>query len=323
MSQTGGYPANDLMDYAEATANFSLEGLSAKLQGNLETGLNACIECCDRHVVPGRVALNWESQDGRRETYSSRNAGAFRALRKSARLARREARRCRGRDAAAHACPACHHSRHLARRRGVSAAVHRLRPEGHRAPPRRSARPSSSSRTTPTAASSTKSPIAQPLPWSGAAAPTACAQAISTSAPNWRRQPASFEPVMRSGDDAFMLMSTSGTTGLPKGVAVPLKALLSFYVYMTRCAIDLRPDDKFWNIADPGWAYGLYYAVTGPLMHRPRDHLLRRAVHGRKHVPHRQEARHHEPCRLADRIPAADRGGPGGGGGGEGPACAR
>jgi acetyl-CoA synthetase len=31
-------------------------------------------------------------------------------------------------------------------------------------------------------------------------------------------------------------------------------------------AVDLRPEDRFWNIADPGWAYGLYYAVTGPLM---------------------------------------------------------
>ena len=31
-------------------------------------------------------------------------------------------------------------------------------------------------------------------------------------------------------------------------------------------AVDLRPEDQFWNIADPGWAYGLYYAVTGPLL---------------------------------------------------------
>ena len=74
-----------------------------------------------------------------------------------------------------------------------------------------------------------------------------------------------FEPVLRRGSDLFMMMSTSGTTGLPKGVPVPLKALLSFYVYM-RDAVGLVPDDKFWNIADPGWAYGLYYAVTGPLL---------------------------------------------------------
>jgi acetyl-CoA synthetase len=74
-----------------------------------------------------------------------------------------------------------------------------------------------------------------------------------------------FAPVMRTGNDIFMMMSTSGTTGLPKGVAVPLNALRSIYVYM-RDAVDLRPEDKFWNIADPGWAYGLYYAVTGPLL---------------------------------------------------------
>ncbi|TJV41650.1 MAG: AMP-binding protein [Mesorhizobium sp.] len=72
------------------------------------------------------------------------------------------------------------------------------------------------------------------------------------------------EPVMRKGCDLFMMMSTSGTTGLPKGVPVPLGALLAFGAYM-RDAIGLRRDDIFWNIADPGWAYGLYYAVTGPL----------------------------------------------------------
>jgi acetyl-CoA synthetase len=48
-------------------------------------------------------------------------------------------------------------------------------------------------------------------------------------------------------------------------VPVPLRALLSFDVYM-RDALDLRATDRFWNIADPGWAYGLYYAVIGPLL---------------------------------------------------------
>lgn len=33
-----------------------------------------------------------------------------------------------------------------------------------------------------------------------------------------------------------------------------------------RYGLDLQPDDVFWNIADPGWAYGLYYAVIGPLL---------------------------------------------------------
>lgn len=80
-----------------------------------------------------------------------------------------------------------------------------------------------------------------------------------------RLGPASFLQAARGPDDLLLMMSTSGTTGLPKGVPVPTRALLSFGVYM-RDAIDLRPDDIYWNIADPGWAYGLYYAVTGPLL---------------------------------------------------------
>ncbi|OEY65086.1 AMP-binding protein [Marinobacter sp. X15-166B] len=78
-------------------------------------------------------------------------------------------------------------------------------------------------------------------------------------------QPAEFEPVMIKGTEPFLQMFTSGTVGKSKGVAVPARALLAFYVYM-KYAIDLRDDDVFWNVADPGWAYGLYYAVVGPLL---------------------------------------------------------
>lgn len=74
-----------------------------------------------------------------------------------------------------------------------------------------------------------------------------------------------FAPVMITGNDPFLQMFTSGTVGKSKGVAVPARALMAFYVYM-KYAIDLRDDDVFWNVADPGWAYGLYYAVVGPLL---------------------------------------------------------
>jgi acetyl-CoA synthetase len=33
-----------------------------------------------------------------------------------------------------------------------------------------------------------------------------------------------------------------------------------------RHGLDLRPDDVYWNMADPGWAYGLYFGVLGPLL---------------------------------------------------------
>jgi len=73
-----------------------------------------------------------------------------------------------------------------------------------------------------------------------------------------------FEPVLITRHDPCLQMFTSGTTGKAKGVSVPVHALLEFWVYMAD-AVDLRPDDHFWNVADPGWAYGLYYGVVGPL----------------------------------------------------------
>ena len=74
-----------------------------------------------------------------------------------------------------------------------------------------------------------------------------------------------FEPVLRRRDDLFLMMFTSGTTGPAKAVGVPISALSAFKAYMSY-GLDLRPEDVFWNIADPGWAYGLYYAVIGPLL---------------------------------------------------------
>lgn len=78
-------------------------------------------------------------------------------------------------------------------------------------------------------------------------------------------QPQTIEPVILDTDAPFLQMFTSGTVGKAKGVSVPLAALSAFYLYM-RYAIDLREDDHYWNMADPGWAYGLYYAITGPLL---------------------------------------------------------
>ncbi len=78
-------------------------------------------------------------------------------------------------------------------------------------------------------------------------------------------QPQTLEAVLLNEDAPFLQMFTSGTVGKSKGVSVPLSALSAFYLYM-RYAIDLRADDNYWNMADPGWAYGLYYAITGPLL---------------------------------------------------------
>jgi acetyl-CoA synthetase len=66
------------------------------------------------------------------------------------------------------------------------------------------------------------------------------------------------------GDAPFIEMYTSGTTGTPKGVVVPIRALASFQAY-AEFGLDLRVDDVFWNAADPGWGYGLYFGVLAAL----------------------------------------------------------
>lgn len=80
---------------------------------------------------------------------------------------------------------------------------------------------------------------------------------------------ATAEPIAESvaigGDSTLVQLYTSGTTGKPKGVPVPLFCLASFQVYL-QYSLDVTEDDVFWNAADPGWAYGLYYALLAPMV---------------------------------------------------------
>ena len=85
--------------------------------------------------------------------------------------------------------------------------------------------------------------------------------------------PAKAPVVTASGDTEFVRLFTSGTTGTPKGVPIPVKAVASFVTYL-EYGLHVTEDDVFWNAADPGWAYGLYYAIIAPMAAGRRSLLL-------------------------------------------------
>lgn len=66
------------------------------------------------------------------------------------------------------------------------------------------------------------------------------------------------------GSAPMVEIYTSGTTGNPKAVVVPTVALASFHAYM-EFGLGLGQEDFFWNAADPGWGYGLYFGILGSL----------------------------------------------------------
>lgn len=252
--------------YADHYAGFRAEDVAATLQGDLATGINACVECCDAHVASGGVALEWEGIDG------SRLALSFAELRdRAARFAGFvTSLGIRPGDVVAGMLPRTPELiavilgtwragavyQPLFTAFGPKAIEHRLKTSGAKL----------------VVTDPTNRPKLDDVADAPAIAVVARPERGETVRPEdhdfaavMAAQSPDFAPVMRKGSDTFLMMSTSGTTGLPKGVPVPIRALLGFRVYMER-AVELRADDKFWNIADPGWAYGLYYAVTGPLL---------------------------------------------------------
>ncbi|CAH2600724.1 Acetyl-coenzyme A synthetase [Rhodovastum atsumiense] len=250
-------------DYQDAVAAFRLQALAASLRGSLETGLNACVECCDRHADdPTRIALLWESHDGRSETLT------FAALKeRAARFAGfLRARGVQPGEVVAGMLPRVPDL--LAVILGTWRAGAVYQPLFTAFGPKAIEQRLQTSGAMLVVTDPVNRPKLDEIP---GAPPVAVIGGTGIRAGDFdlaaelARQAPEFAPVPRRGEDLFLMLSTSGTTGLPKGVPVPLKALLSFAVYM-RDAVDLRPEDRFWNIADPGWAYGLYYAVTGPLL---------------------------------------------------------
>lgn len=69
-----------------------------------------------------------------------------------------------------------------------------------------------------------------------------------------------------SPEDPALLHFTSGTTGKPKGALHVHEAVVAHHA-TAGLALDLRPDDRFWCTADPGWVTGTSYGIIAPLTH--------------------------------------------------------
>ena len=245
-----------MRDYLDAYAGFSLPRLAEEvLQGNLD-GMNAAIECCDRWVGENRTALNWISKDFAEASVS------FETLRdQSARFANLLRSRGVGQgDVVGGLLPRIPELILVALGSWRIGAIYQplftaFGPAGIAA--RVTAPGGSHAKLIVTdAANLHKLDGIERCPPALLVGPEFSA-ALAAQSPDCT-------PVELKGNDPFVILFTSGTTGSPKAVRWPLRELLNIAIYM-RDAIGLRPEDRFWNVADPGWAYGMAFGVIGPL----------------------------------------------------------
>ncbi|WP_300720186.1 AMP-binding protein [Pseudomonas sp.] len=253
-----------MRDYLTAINDFDYSRTaSGVLDGNL-TALNACVECCDRHALPGRIALFWEGRDASSETWTF-----VQLQEQAARFANfLLAQGVKPGDRVAGLLP------RTAELLIVVLATWRIgavyQPLFTAFGPKAIDYRLQNAQAVIVITDTTNRPKLNEVEHCPAIVTVAGAKGqglVRGDFSFWAElanYPAVCEPVLLTGEDPFLLMFTSGTTGPAKPLYVPLKAIVAFQGY-TRDAVDLRPEDAFWNLADPGWAYGVYFGVTGPL----------------------------------------------------------
>lgn len=254
-----------MLDYQTTVQNFDLNTVASQFLSGSMQAVNACYECCDRHANSDAIALYWHGKDGRKEQYSfaelKKYSSQFANFLKSQGIGKG--------DRVSGLLPRTPELIITILATWRIGAVYQplFTAFGPKAIEHRIQLAQSKLVVTDLVNRDKLSEISN-CP----AIVTVHAETEAERYPHdlsfWtvlNRQAEACELEILNVDDPFLLMFTSGTTGPAKPLKVPLKALIAFASYMQN-AIGLTPEDAFWNIADPGWAYGLYYAITGPLM---------------------------------------------------------
>ncbi len=254
-------------DYAAFMKDFQLAQVEEQLQGSLETGFNAFVECCGRHAQGDRAkqpALIHEDTQGQVTQLTYAELDAF-----SGKLANLMKAQGVGKgDRVAAMLPRTPELLGIILASWRLGAVYQplFTAFGYEAIEYRLTQAKTKLVFTDAENREKFKPIQQ--------LPSMVMIGSEAEAKQWDdlhyqslfdQQSETCEPLILDKEEPFLQMFTSGTVGKSKGVAVPVKALPAFYIYM-RYAVDLQDGEKFWNMADPGWAYGLYYAITGPLL---------------------------------------------------------
>ena len=72
--------------------------------------------------------------------------------------------------------------------------------------------------------------------------------------------------VQVDSETPLFYLYTSGSTGKPKGIVHTHGGYMVGTYTTTKFIFDIKPDDIFWDTADPGWVTGHSYIVYGPML---------------------------------------------------------